>query len=300
MENRRNFIKKTSLLSLGMIGYSFHLPIIKNIGGVDISVITYSFQAGTEDMETIIQYCLDSKSDNIELMGNHVERSIGMPRSRKDSAGWRANVSMKEFKKVKKEFDQKGINIFAYKPYCMSPRNKDEEIEYAMKATKALGADYVTAELTDESNTKRISYYAEKHDVKVGYHGHLQSTDIAWNFALNNSKNNYINLDIGHYIAVGGVNTKETLLKFIENNHDRICSLHLKDRNAPTETNPDDRDNKIWGQGDTPIKEVLLLMQKNSYNFTATIEREYPIPEGSNAVQEVIRCMDYCKSVLDS
>ena len=300
MENRRNFIKKTSLLSLGMIGYSFHLPIIKNIGGVDISVITYSFQAGTEDMETIIQYCLDSKSDNIELMGNHVERTIGMPRSRRDSADWRANVSMKEFKKVKKEFDQKGINIFAYKPYCMSPRNKDEEIEYAMKATKALGADYVTAELTDESNTKRISYYAEKHDVKVGYHGHLQSTDIAWNFALDNSKNNYINLDIGHYIAVGGVNTKETLLKFIENNHDRICSLHLKDRNAPTETNPDDRDNKIWGQGDTPIKEVLLLMQKKSYNFTATIEREYPIPEGSNAVQEVIRCMDYCKSVLDS
>jgi|TARA_Y100000814_G_scaffold156118_1_gene113687 sugar phosphate isomerase/epimerase len=300
MENRRNFIKKTSLLSLGMIGYSFNLPIIKNIGGVDISVITYSFQAGTEDMETIIQYCLDSKSDNIELMGNHVERTIGMPRSRRDSADWRANVSMKEFKKVKKEFDQKGINIFAYKPYCMSPRNKDEEIEYAMKATKALGADYVTAELTDETNTKRISYYAEKHDVKVGYHGHLQSTDIAWNFALDNSKNNYINLDIGHYIAVGGVNTKETLLKFIENNHDRICSLHLKDRNAPTETNPDDRDNKIWGQGDTPIKEVLLLMQKKSYNFTATIEREYPIPEGSNAVQEVIRCMDYCKSVLDS
>ena len=300
MENRRNFIKKTSLLSLGMIGYSFHLPIIKNIGGVDISVITYSFQAGTEDMETIIQYCLDSKSDNIELMGNHIERTIGMPRSRRDSADWRANVSMKEFKKVKKEFDQKGINIFAYKPYCMSPRNKDEEIEYAMKATKALGADYVTAELTDETNTKRISYYAEKHDVKVGYHGHLQSTDIAWNFALDNSKNNYINLDIGHYIAVGGGNTKETLLKFIENNHDRICSLHLKDRNAPTETNPDDRDNKIWGQGDTPIKEVLLLMQKNSYNFTATIEREYPIPEGSNAVQEVIRCMDYCKSVLDS
>ena len=300
MENRRNFIKKTSLLSLGMIGYSFNLPIIKNIGGVDISVITYSFQAGTEDMETIIQYCLDSKSDNIELMGNHVERTIGMPRSRRDSADWRANVSMKEFKKVKKEFDQKGINIFAYKPYCMSPRNKDEEIEYAMKATKALGADYVTAELTDETNTKRISYYAEKHDVKVGYHGHLQSTDTAWNFALDNSKNNYINLDIGHYIAVGGVNTKETLLKFIENNHDRICSLHLKDRNAPTETNPDDRDNKIWGQGDTPIKEVLLLMQKKSYNFTATIEREYPIPEGSNAVQEVIRCMDYCKSVLDS
>ena len=123
---------------------------------------------------------------------------------------------MNEFKKVKKAFKEKGINIFAYKPPCMGTRNKDEEIEYAMKATKALGADYVTAELTDKTNTKRISYYAEKYNVKVGYHAHLQASDTAWDFALSSSENNYANLDIGHYIAAGGDNTKETLLKFIE------------------------------------------------------------------------------------
>ncbi|MEC7879992.1 MAG: sugar phosphate isomerase/epimerase [Bacteroidota bacterium] len=300
MENRRNFIKKTSLLSLGIASYSFTSPLIKNIGGVDISVITYSFQPGLEDMDTIIKYCIDSNSDNIELMGSHVERSIGMPRSKKDSPEWRSNVSMNEFKKVKKAFNEKGINIFAYKPPCMGTRNKDEEIEYAMKATKALGADYVTAELTDKTNTKRISYYAEKYNVKVGYHAHLQASDTAWDFALSSSENNYANLDIGHYIAAGGENTKETLLKFIEKNHSRICSLHLKDRQAGKSSNYVGSDNQIWGQGDTPIKEVLLLMQKNSYDFTATIELEYRIPDGSTAVKEVIKCMDYCKAVLDS
>ena len=300
MENRRNFIKKTSLLSLGIASYSFTSPLIKNIGGVDISVITYSFKPGLEDMDTIIKYCIDSNSDNIELMGSHVERSIGMPRSKKDSPEWRSNVSMNEFKKVKKAFNEKGINIFAYKPPCMGTRNKDEEIEYAMKATKALGADYVTAELTDKTNTKRISYYAEKYNVKVGYHAHLQASDTAWDFALSSSENNYANLDIGHYIAAGGENTKETLLKFIEKNHSRICSLHLKDRQAGKSSNYVGSDNQIWGQGDTPIKEVLLLMQKNSYDFTATIELEYRIPEGSNVVKEVIKCMDYCKAVLDS
>ena len=251
-------------------------------------------------METIIQYCLDSNSDNIELMGSHVERSMGMPRSRKDSPDWRSNVSMNEFKKVKKAFNEKGINIFAYKPPCMGTRNKDEEIEYAMKATKALGADYVTTELTDETNTKRISYYAEKYKVKVGYHAHLQASDTAWDFALSSSNNSYINLDIGHYIAAGADNTKETLLKFIEKNHNRICSLHLKDRQAGKSMNPLGSDNQIWGKGDTPIKEVLLLMQKNSYDFTATIELEYQIPEGSNVVKEVIKCMDYCKAILNS
>ena len=223
-----------------------------------------------------------------------------MPRSRKDSPDWRSNVSMNEFKKVKKAFNEKGINIFAYKPPCMGTRNKDEEIEYAMKATKALGADYVTTELTDETNTKRISYYAEKYKVKVGYHAHLQASDTAWDFALSSSNNSYINLDIGHYIAAGGENTKETLLKFIEKNHSRICSLHLKDRQAGKSSNYVGSDNQIWGQGDTPIKEVLLLMQKNSYDFTATIELEYRIPDGSTPVKEVIKCMDYCKAVLDS
>ena len=223
-----------------------------------------------------------------------------MPRSKKDSPEWRSNVSMNEFKKVKKAFNEKGINIFAYKPPCMGTRNKDEEIEYAMKATKALGADYVTAELTDKTNTKRISYYAEKYNVKVGYHAHLQASDTAWDFALSSSENNYANLDIGHYIAAGGDNTKETLLKFIEKNHSRICSLHLKDRQASKSSNYVGSDNQIWGQGDTPIKEVLLLMQKNSYDFTATIELEYRIPDGSTPVKEVIKCMNYCKAALDS
>ncbi len=80
-----------------------------------------------------------------------------------------------------------------------------------MKATKALGADYVTAELTSEENTKRISHYAEKNKVNVGYHAHLQASDTAWDFALNDSKNNFINLDIGHYIAADfGSNVKAT------------------------------------------------------------------------------------------
>ena len=202
MNSRRNFIKKSSLITLGALNYNFS-PIIKDINGIDISVITYSFNPGVEDMNVIIQNCIDTGSDNIELMGNHIERSMGMPRSGRSHAEWRANISMKEFRNVKKQFQDQGINIFAYKPYCMNPNNKDEEIEYAMKATKALGADYVTAELTSEENTKRISHYAEKNKVNVGYHAHLQASDTAWDFALNDSKNNFINLDIGHYIAAG-------------------------------------------------------------------------------------------------
>jgi len=299
MNSRRSFIKKSSLITIGALNLNFS-PLYKDINGVDISVITYSFNPGIEDMNVIIQNCLDSGSDNIELMGNHIERSMGMPRSNRSHSNWRSNISMKEFKKVKNQFEDKGINIFAYKPYCMSPNNTDDEIEYAMKATKALGAEFVTAELTTEENTSRISRFAEKHNVKVGYHAHLQASDTAWEFALKNSKNNYINLDIGHYIAARKENTKENLLNFIMDNNSRICSMHLKDRQAIKPLNVGATDNQIWGKGDTPITEVLQLMRDNSYKFTATIELEYRIPEGSNRVKEVKKCFEYCYKALNS
>lgn len=299
MNSRRIFIKKTSLVTLGALNYSFS-PLVKDINGVDISVVTYSFNPGIEDMNIIIQNCLDSGSDNIELMGNHVETTLGMPRSKRSHPDWRTNVSMKDFKNVKKQFKNQGINIFAYKPYCMSPNNSDGEVEYAMKATKALGADYLTAELTTKENTKRISRLAEKHNVNVGYHAHLQASDTAWEFAMDDSEKNFINLDIGHYIAARTENTKEALLNFILKNHSKICSLHLKDRQAAKPLNLGASDNQIWGKGDTPILEVLQLIRDNSFKFTASVELEYRIPSGSNRVNEVKRCYEYCDQALNS
>ena len=299
MNSRRSFIKKSSLITLGALNFNFS-PLYKNVNGVDISVVTYSFNPGIEDMNIIIQNCLDSGSDNLELMGNHVETTMGMPRSRRSHAEWRSNVSMKDFKNVKKQFKNQGINIFAYKPYCMAPNNSDGEIEYAMKATKALGADYLTAELTTKENTKRISQFAEKHNVNIGYHAHLQASDTAWDFALDNSKKNFINLDVGHYIAARKENTKETLLNFILKNHSRICSLHLKDRQAAKPLNLGASDNQIWGKGDTPIIEILQLVRDNSFKFTSSVELEYRIPDGSNRVDEVIRCYEYCNQALNS
>ena len=87
---------------------------------------------------------------------------------------------------------------------------------------------------------------------------------------------------------------------FIKRNHKRISSLHVKDRQAGKSANVTGSDNQVWGYGDTPIIEVLQLMRDNSYKFTATIELEYRIPEGSNRIKEVIKCYDYCKQALIS
>jgi len=305
MKSRRSFIKKSSLITLGALNYNF-TSIINDINGVDISVITYSFNTGKEEANIILQNCLDSGINKIELMGNHVEKTLGIPRSTRQHANWRSNVSTKQLKSMRKFFNDNGVNIFAFKPNCISSKNTDGEIEYAMRATKALGADFLTNELLDNENIDRVNYFAEKHKVKVGYHTHSNNlgsnkmaTDQAWDYALSSSKRNFINLDIGHYINVRG-NTKESLIEFIKNNHKKICSLHLKDRQFGKYANLGVSDNQIWGFGDTPIDKVLRLMRDRSYKFTATIELEYRIPEGSNRVKEVKRCLDYCKKALNS
>jgi sugar phosphate isomerase/epimerase len=112
--------------------------------------------------------------------------------------------------------------------------------------------------------------------------------------ALAQNPYNSINLDCGHYIAVGTPHTSASLLAFIEAKHDRISSMHIKDRTSKEHG----AGNLVWGSGDTPLKEVLTLLKKNKYKFPATIELEYEVPAGSTPVEEVKKCVAYAKNIL--
>jgi hypothetical protein len=81
-------------------------------------------------------------------------------------------------------------------------------------------------------------------------------------------------------------------IPFLKKHADRITHIHLKDRklnNGP---------NVPWGQGDTPIKEVLQLMKREKYPFQATIEFEYTVQEGSSVLKEIGKCVQFCKEAL--
>lgn len=301
---RREFLRKSVLASMALIAagkyagaQSLFLPARPNskFHGVQIGVITYSYRDMPGDIKQILKYVVDSGISAIELMGDAVEDYAGKPADRKKVAEWRASVGMAKFEEVRKMFSKAGVRIYAFKPNALGKRNTDAEIDYAMKAAKALGADAVTVELpNDPAQSERLGKFGEKHKLFVGYHAHTQATDTAWDIALSQSPYNTMNLDCGHYIASGNGNTAESLLALIRNKHDRITSLHVKDR----KTKADGGQNMPWGQGDTPIKDILNLIRKNRYKFPATIELEYKIPDGSDAVQEVRKCLAYAEKAL--
>jgi sugar phosphate isomerase/epimerase len=264
--------------------------------------------------EQLIQYCKEAGISAVELMGDPAEAYAGspagaMPKMTREeymktmeernakARAWRETASMDKFVELRKLFNDAGITIYAYKPdAALGVKSTDGEIDYAMRAAKALGATSVNVELpTNADHSKRLGEFGLKHKVYVGYHAHLQATDTAWDLALSQSPYNAMNLDCGHYIAAGGANTTASLLALIEAKHDRITSMHIKDRKNKVNGSK----NMPWGEGDTPLKEILTLLKTKKYKIPASIELEYDIPAGSDAVKETKKCFEYAKAILE-
>jgi sugar phosphate isomerase/epimerase len=324
-------IGQSSLFGAPAILTSYRKPdsIIK---GVQIGVITYSFRSmPDQSAEATLQYILDSGINAIELMGDPAESFAGKPESSvdrrslwqlmrkrrsgeelteaeqkemqemraqmeaysKEVAAWRASVSMDKFTEMRKMYEDAGIQIYGFKPSAFGQNNTDAEIDYGFRAGKALGASHVTLEHPgDDAVTEKLGKMARKHKMYVAYHGHEQQTPTLWDTALKQSKFNMMNLDLGHYVAAGNSDP----LGLIKAKHDRIASMHVKDRQTPEHG----KANLPWGEGDTPIAEVLQLMRDQNYSFPATIELEYDIPEGSDPMKEVRKCLEFCREALEA
>jgi len=273
------------------------------INGVQIGVITYSFRSMPGSAEQLLQYCKDCNINAIELMGEAAEAFAGAPKYAPNTdwqakmAEWRSSVPMDKFKELRKMYNDAGVKIYAWKPNALNKKNTDAEIDYAFNAGKALGCTHVTVELPeDHEQTQRLGNKAAEHKMFVGYHAHTQATDTAWDTALGQSPYNSMNLDCGHYIAAGGNNTAASLLALIEAKHERITTMHIKDR----KTKDNGGVNMPWGQGNTPVKEILTLLKDKKYKIPATIELEYDIPAGSDAVKETQLCVAFAKQALNA
>jgi sugar phosphate isomerase/epimerase len=333
---RRQFLGASAAIAAGVVTSPVigSPAIIRNwkkpysqINGVRIGTITYSFRSMVDQSaEATLQYIKDCGISEVELMGGPAESFAGMPAApfdrrtmwmamrqpengeeltaeqkekrelvvayNKEVEAWRASVSMDKFEQVRKMYRDAGVNIYAFKPRAFGPNNTDAEIDYGFKAAKSFGASHVTVELPENpAHSQKLGKFAAKHKIYMAYHGHEQQTPTAWDTALNQSEYNAMNLDLGHYVAAGN----PPPFDLINAKSNRIKSMHIKDRQTPV----NGKGNKPWGEGDTPIVEVLQLMKFKKYQFPATIELEYEIPKGSNAVKEVAKCLEYCRKALE-
>jgi len=285
-------------------------------GGVQIGAITYSWRSMPGSAEDILQYCLQGGISSVELMGDVAENYAGLPKGPArpargvtlpdaekaafDKASkealeaqrkWRISAPMKKYEDLRKMYKDAGVDIHIVK---FNPENwSDEEIDYSFKAAKILGAKGVCNEIGDNA-CKRMGPIAQKNGMYAIFHQHMQPGESGWTFDkfLDYSPANMLNFDAGHYFGSTGLHPNG----IIERLHNRIVSVHLKDKTGP-KANPANT-NMPWGKGETPISDILLLIKKNKWPIYVDIELEYNIPEGSDAVAEVKKCVEFCKAIL--
>jgi sugar phosphate isomerase/epimerase len=300
-------------------------------GGVQIGVITYSFRTLPSSADEVLKYCLDCGISAVELMSNVAESYAGAPlppargprpgggqgrgagggrpqatleqqaamrKASEELKQWRVSVPMSKYKAFRKMYEDAGVTIYAFKlPPTMSM--SDQEYDYIWNVAETLGADHITMELpTDDALLQRVAEYAAKRKLRIAFHTHGQGGSSGFEKALAASDYTALNLDVGHYYGVTG----ESPIPVIEKYHDRISSLHLKDRKGPeTAASAGPRSggaNVPWGQGGTPLKEILQLMKRRKYRFPGSIEYEYNTPEGSDVLTEIKKCVQYCREAL--
>src|ERR1700689_4928627 len=283
-------------------------------GGVQIGInVPYSYRGLPGDADHVLEYTTGLGLRAVELQSQPIEAyfgapnsaRIGTPRGKPDeekaqqAAGaealekWRLAASVDKFKEFRKKYEDAGIAIQIVK-FDGVDKMKDEVVDYAFGVAKALGARALSCEIP-LSKTEWLGSFATKHKLMVGYHGHTNVTSPeafakpeSWEKAMSYSKYNGINLDLGHFTAANNTSP----IPFMQKHADRITHVHVKDRKL------NDGPNVPFGEGDTPIKEVLQLMKKEKYKFQATIENEYLLPEGSTVLKEIAKCVEYCKKCL--
>jgi sugar phosphate isomerase/epimerase len=267
--------------------------------GVRIGCISYSYRSMATSAEDTLKALLADGLSEVELMGGAIQQYAGLAGAAggkgKDKApeaptakvtDEQREAQLAKCRALRKMYNDAGVNIHLHK---LGFGQSDEEIEFNFLIAKALGAVGITTE-RNEMLARRVAPFADKHKIWVAFHNHTSNVPVIDKPDPILDIGAYIglNVDIGHYVAgTKGMSPIPVLEKY----HDRILNLHLKDRTA-------DGGNLPWGQGQTPIKEVLQLMRKEKWTFPANIELEYKIPDGSDAVKEVAKCVQYCKEAL--
>jgi sugar phosphate isomerase/epimerase len=265
--------------------------INSKVGGVLIGVQSYSYR--DRPLDAAIKAMVEDGIGECELFSPHIEPGT-MPRrgpvNREELRKWRLSVPLDEIKSVRKKFDDAGIALFAFN-YSFRDDFTDPEIERGFQMAQALGVRVITASST-VSVMPRVVPFAEKYKITVGVHGHNNvkdpnefATPESFAKAMALSKSIGVNLDIGHFTAANF-----DAVAYIEEHRDRITNLHIKDRKK------NDGPNVPFGEGDTPIKQVLQLLKTKKYNIPANIEYEYKGKD--DAAVEVKKCFEYCKEAL--
>jgi sugar phosphate isomerase/epimerase len=281
--------------------------------GVQVGLnVPYSFGTGNNiSGEDLLRRIVEVGISGVELRAQPVEHFLGSPwiraaagaEGRQQGRGgsgnqppaeevrkWRLSAPASGIREFRRMYEDAGVLIEILKVdglYAIS----DDELDFFFQMARDLGARAISAELPDQlEDARKTAAFADKYQIYMAHHHHAQAAAAEYERVFAQARYNGANIDIGHWTFAQNASP----LEFIARHHERIPHIHVKDRRFGTNGGQ----NVPFGEGDTQIREILQAIRDNKWNIQATVEFEYPVPEGSDRVTEIRRCRDYCREVL--
>ena len=262
----------------------FHLRAASEYRGVTVGVQTISFR--DRPLERMVDGVAQAGLSTVELWAGHVEPAAG---GRAQLRAWRLGVDLGELRKIRALFDRRQIRItsfdIGFRDDCT-----DAEIDRMFEMAGALGVGTISSS-SEVDIAPRLDTFARAHKIRVGFHNlstlnsGLFATPDDFRRALE-GRSEYlgVTLDIGHFTAAGF-----DPLEFLRRHHARVFVMHLKDRKR-NQGPP-----VPFGQGDTPVRDILLAVRDGGWKMPIEIECQYPTPD---IVAEVAKWHDFVKRTL--
>jgi sugar phosphate isomerase/epimerase len=260
------------------------------VHGVRLGAITGSLgpfnniPEGKDITDVVIEQCLAADVANVELVNSLYEpRVVGggiggqapataspeYLKSREELRQWRLNTPPEFFAKIRKKFDDAGLNLFSW-VMTIGDDFTDPEIDAVFRQMQALKVSVFCTNQSRVSAGPRMKPYAEKYNIHPAFHTHALVNDAnevaspeSLQRLMDMSKMFMINLDIGHF-ARGGNDP----WAYFQAHHDRITHLHVKDHkadNSPVEI----------GTGDLHVREMLQIVRDRKLPVAFILERDF-------------------------
>ena len=246
------------------------------VAGVQIGLnVPYNFGGRDMNPDELLERILKLNVNAVEMRSQPVESFLGSPAANGQKADaetmrkWRASVSMDRVAAFRKKYEDAGVLIEIVK-YDGIYNMADAEVDYCFNLARTLGARAISCEI-DAKHTQRIGQFADKHKLMVGYHGHAATTPEHWETAF----------------SAGEIQRGEPRSRTLRRRQQHVAGTvpeaasrahHARAR----EGSKDEGRARMtpFGEGDTPIVEALRLIRDNKWPIQATIEFEYPVPDG--------------------
>jgi hypothetical protein len=279
---------------VGLFVAGFRTPSRAGSGGPILGVQASSFREalsmpGGDAVDTLIHGLRECAVTACELSASILEpaafggdparhhaamSSMSPQMMRRELRKWRLRTPVGSFESIGRRFEKAGIQV---RTYTFGPDStfSDEELEQGFSTAKALGARTLNASMTIEL-ARRVAPLADKHGIVVG----IRAGEL-----VNVSSRFKVHVDLGQCTA-GGIDA----VAYLRDHHADISSVTLTDwRRNRREAVP-------WGQGDSPIREVLQLLQREGWPIDVYVGYQYR--GAGSAIEEVRRCLAFAKEAL--